>query len=159
MRRGSAAVVSTGFFAFAAFMGLSLSSVFLVYTTYSITFTFLVASIAFMAMSLWGYVTKRDLSGVGKFLLMGLVALIIVMIAQLFIQSSVMQSAIAVIGTLIFAGLTAFETQRIKSDYVAHVAIGDQDWLDKAAIDGALGLYISLLNIFQFLLMLLGQQE
>ncbi|WP_299292742.1 Bax inhibitor-1/YccA family protein [uncultured Tateyamaria sp.] len=159
MRRGSSAAVQLGFFIFAAVMGVSMSSIFLVYTPYSITQTFLVTAIAFAGLSLWGYTTKKDLSGMGTFLMMGVIGLIVAMVINLFLQSGPMMYAISMIGILIFAGLTAFYTQDIKNTYVAHAAHGDQEWLDKAAIDGALSLYISFLNMFQFLLMFMGQQE
>ncbi|AXT25336.1 Bax inhibitor-1/YccA family protein [Ruegeria sp. AD91A] len=159
MRRGSAATVQLGFFVFAAVMGISMSSIFLVFTPYSITQTFLVTSIAFAGLSLYGYTTKRNLSGMGTFLMMGVIGLLVAMIINLFLQSGVMMLAISAIGILIFAGLTAFYTQDIKNTYVAHAAHGDQEWLDKAAFDGALSLYISFLNMFQFLLMFMGQQE
>ncbi|NOC91450.1 Bax inhibitor-1/YccA family protein [Ruegeria sp. HKCCD6604] len=159
MRRSSAATVQLGFFVFAAVMGISMSSIFLVFTPYSITQTFLVTSIAFAGLSLYGYTTKRNLSGMGTFLMMGVIGLLVAMIINLFLQSGVMMLAISAIGILIFAGLTAFYTQDIKNTYVAHAAHGDQEWLDKAAFDGALSLYISFLNMFQFLLMFMGQQE
>ncbi|MEJ6392212.1 Bax inhibitor-1/YccA family protein [Gymnodinialimonas sp. 2305UL16-5] len=160
MRRGSVAAVSFGFFAFAAAMGLSLSSVFIVFTTVSIVQTFLVTAIAFAGLSLWGYTTKKDISGWGSFLIMGVIGLLVAMLLNMFIfQSGMMMMAISAIGVLIFAGLTAFYTQDIKNTYVAHAAHGDVEWLDKAAIDGALSLYISFLNMFQFLLMFMGSQE
>jgi hypothetical protein len=159
MRRGSAAAVSFGFFVFAAVMGVSMSSIFLVFTSSSIAETFLVTAIAFAGLSLWGYTTKRDLSGMGTFLVMGVIGLIVAMIVNIFLQSPAMMFAISAIGILIFAGLTAFYTQEIKSTYVAHAQHGDAEWLEKAAIDGALSLYISFLNMFQFLLMFMGQQE
>ncbi len=159
MRRASAAGVQLGFFVFATAIGLSLSSIFLVFTSFSIVQTFFVTAIAFAGLSLYGYTTKKDLSGMGTFLIMGVIGLIVAMIVNLFLQSPAMMFAISAIGILIFAGLTAFHTQAIKSEYVAHAASGDQEWLDKAAVDGALSLYISFLNMFQFLLMFLGQQE
>ncbi|WP_299282463.1 Bax inhibitor-1/YccA family protein [uncultured Tateyamaria sp.] len=159
MRRGSAAAVQLGFFIFAAVMGVSMSSIFLVYTPHSITQTFLVTAIAFAGLSLWGYTTKKDLSGMGTFLIMGVIGLIVAMVINIFLQSPAMMYAISMIGILIFAGLTAYYTQDIKNTYVAHAAHGDQEWLDKAAIDGSLSLYISFLNMFQFLLMFMGQQE
>ncbi|MCH8465366.1 MAG: Bax inhibitor-1/YccA family protein [Roseinatronobacter sp.] len=159
MRRASAAGVQLGFFVFATAIGLSLSSIFLVFTSYSITQTFLVTAIAFGGLSLYGYTTKKDLSGMGTFLIMGVIGLIVAMVINIFLQSPAMMFAISAIGILIFAGLTAFYTQTIKSEYVMHAAAGDQDWLDKAAVDGALSLYISFLNMFQFLLMFMGQQE
>ncbi|SFL13379.1 Bax inhibitor-1/YccA family protein [Shimia haliotis] len=159
MRRGSAATVQLGFYAFAAIMGVSMSSIFLVYTPYSIVQTFIVTAIAFSALSLYGYATKRDLSAMGTFLMMGVVGLLVAMVINIFLQSPAMMYAISMIGVLIFAGLTAFYTQDIKNTYVAHAHHGDQEWLDKAAYDGALSLYISFLNMFQFLLMFMGQQE
>ncbi len=159
MRRGSASAVQLGFFIFAAVMGVSMSSIFLVYTPYSITQTFLVTAIAFAGLSLYGYTTRKDLSGMGTFLMMGVIGLIVAMIINIFLQSPAMMFAISALGVLIFAGLTAFYTQDIKNTYVAHASHGDQEWLDKAAIDGALSLYIAFLNMFQFLLMFMGQQE
>lgn len=159
MRRGSAAMVQLGFLAFAAVMGISMGTVFMIYTPYSIAQTFLVTAIAFAGLSLYGYTTKRDLSGMGTFLMMGVIGLVVAMLVNLFLQSSVMMMAISAIGVLIFAGLTAFYTQDIKTTYVAMASQGDQEWLDKAAYDGALSLYISFLNMFQFLLMFMGSQE
>ncbi|SLN42099.1 Inner membrane protein YbhL [Roseovarius gaetbuli] len=158
-KRGSAAAVQLGFFAFAALIGISMSSIFLVFTSFSIIQTFVVTAIAFSALSLYGYTTKKDISGWGSFLIMGVVGLLVVMVINMFLQSPAMTYAISAIGLLIFAGLTAYYTQEIKSTYVAHAAHGDQEWLDKAAYDGALSLYISFLNMFQFLLMFMGQQE
>ena len=157
--RGSAAAVQLGFFAFAALMGVSMSSIFLVFTDYSIVQTFLVTAIAFAGLSLWGYTTKKDISGWGSFLIMGVIGLLVAMIVNMFLGSAPMMFAISALGVLIFAGLTAFYTQDIKNTYVAHAAHGDQEWLDKAAYDGALSLYISFLNLFQFLLMFMGNQE
>ncbi len=159
MRRASAAGVQTGFFIFATAIGVSLSSIFLVFTSFSIAQTFVVTAIAFASLSLYGYTTKRDLSGMGTFLIMGVIGVLVAIVINLFLQSPAMMFAISVIGVLVFAGLTAFHTQHIKNEYVAHAAQGDQEWLDKAAIDGALALYISFLNMFQFLLMFLGSQE
>ncbi|MGI3187178.1 Bax inhibitor-1/YccA family protein [Nioella aestuarii] len=159
MSRGSAAAVSLGFFVFAAAIGVSMSSIFLVYTDYSIVQTFLVTAIAFASLSLYGYTTKRNLSGMGTFLMMGVIGLLIAMVVNIFLQSPAMMFAISAIGVLLFAGLTAFYTQDIKNTYVAHAMHGDQEWLEKAAIDGALSLYISFLNMFQFLLMFMGSQE
>ncbi len=159
MRRGSAAAVQLGFFVFAAVIGVSMGTIFMIYTPYSIAQTFIVTSIAFAGLSLYGYTTKKDLSGMGTFLMMGVIGLIVAMVINIFLQSPAMMFAISIIGILIFAGLTAYYTQEIKSTYVAHASHGDQEWLDKAAFDGALSLYISFLNMFQFLLMFMGQQE
>ncbi len=159
LQRASASMVQLGFFAFSALMGLSFSSIFLVFTDYSIVQTFLVTAIAFAGLSLWGYTTKRDISGWGSFLIMGVIGIIVAMVINIFLGSPALMFAISIIGVLVFAGLTAWETQNIKTTYVAHAAHGDQEWLDKAAYDGALGLYISFLNMFQFLLMFMGNQE
>ena len=159
LRRASSGVAQVAFFGFATLIGLSLSSIFLVFTSFSIVQTFLVTAIAFAGLSLWGYTTKKDISAWGSFLIMGVIGLVVAMLINIFLQSPAMMFAISAIGLLIFAGLTAWDTQRLKSDYVAHAAHGDQEFLDKAAIDGALSLYISFLNMFQFLLMFMGQQE
>jgi len=159
LKRASAAAVQLGFFIFAAAIGVSMSAIFMIYTTYSIAQTFIVTAIAFAGLSLYGYTTKRDLGAFGTFLMMGVIGLFVAMIINIFLQSPAMMYAISAIGILIFAGLTAFYTQDIKNTYVAHATHGDQEWLDKAAIDGALSLYISFLNMFQFLLMFMGQQE
>jgi len=145
------------FWAFAAVMGVSLSSIFLVYTGASIAQTFFVTAAAFGALSLYGYTTKRDLSAMGSFLIMGLFGLIIAMLVNLFLQSSALQFAISVIGVLIFAGLTAWDTQRIKGmyDYVAH----DETLMGRTAIMGALSLYLDFINMFMFLLQFLGNRE
>ena len=116
-------------------MGLSMSSIFLVFTDYSIVQTFLVTAIAFAGLSLWGYTTKRDISGWGSFLIMGVIGLLVAMIVNMFLGSAPMMFAISALGVLIFAGLTAFYTQDIKNTYVAHAAHGDQEWLDKAAYE------------------------
>ncbi|MEM9048454.1 MAG: Bax inhibitor-1/YccA family protein [Pseudomonadota bacterium] len=159
MRRASANGVKLGFFAFAAAIGVSMSSIFIFFTAYSIVQTFLITAIAFASLSLWGYTTKRDLSRMGTFLLMGLIGLIVAMIINIFLASPAMMFAISIIGVVIFAGLTAFFTQDIKTTYVEMASQGNQEWLDKAAIDGALSLYLAFLNLFQFLLMFFGQQE
>ena len=159
MRRGSAATVQFAFFAFATLIGVSMSAIFLVFTPFSITQTFLVTAIAFGGLSLYGYTTKKDLSGMGTFFMMGVIGLIVAMVINMFLQSPAMMFAISAIGVVLFAGLTAFYTQDIKSTYVAHAQVGDQEWLDKAATDGALSLYISFLNMFQFLLYFMGQEQ
>ena len=159
LNRASASVVQLGFFAFATLMGLSLSSIFIFFTTYSIVQTFLVTAIAFAGLSLWGYTTKKDISGWGSFLIMGVIGLLVAMIINMFLQSPNMMYAISMIGVLIFAGLTAYDTQNIKNQYLAHAHAGDQEWLDKSAYAGAMNLYLDFINMFQFLLMFLGQQE
>ncbi|TJZ93051.1 Bax inhibitor-1/YccA family protein [Paracoccus gahaiensis] len=146
------------FYAFAALMGLSISSIFLVYTSVSIVQTFLVTAIAFAGLSLYGYTTKKDLSGWGTFLMMGLIGLIVASIVNIFLQSSAMQFAISVIGVLIFAGLTAYDTQNIKNTYL-QMSGSDADFIGKSAIMGALRLYLDFLNLFMFLLQFMGNRE
>ncbi|GGH48807.1 BAX inhibitor (BI)-1/YccA family protein [Frigidibacter albus] len=155
----SAATAQLVFYGFAALMGLSISYIFAVYTGVSIAQTFLITAIAFAGLSLYGYTTKRDLSAMGAFLVMGLIGLIVASIVNIFLASSAMAFAISVIGVLIFAGLTAFDTQRIKNDYIQHAQMGDADWLAKSAILGALTLYLDFLNLFMFLLQFLGNRE
>ncbi|WP_323776610.1 Bax inhibitor-1/YccA family protein [Leisingera sp.] len=157
--RMSAAGVQLLFYAFATVMGLSISSIFLVFTGESIVQVFLITSIAFAGLSLVGYTTKKDLSGMGAFLIMGLIGLIVASIVNIFLASSAMAFAISVIGVLIFAGLTAYDTQRIKNDYLQMAHAGDQEWLAKSAIMGALSLYLDFINMFMMLLQLLGNRE
>ena len=159
INRMSAATAQVVFWVFSAVMGLSLSSIFLVFTGESIAMTFLVTSAAFAGLSLWGYTTGKDLSGMGTFLLMGLIGLIVAMVVNIFVASSALAFAISVIGVLIFAGLTAYDTQRIKTEYIAHAASADAEWLGKSAIMGALSLYLDFINLFMFLLQFLGNRE
>ena len=158
LNRLSVSAATTVFYAFAALMGLSISWIFMVYTSFSIIQTFLITAIAFAGLSLYGYTTKRDLSGMGTFLMMGLIGLIIASIVNIFLKSSAMQFAISAIGVLIFAGLTAFDTQNIKNTYL-QLANSDRDFLGKAAIMGALQLYLDFLNLFMFLLQFMGNRE
>ena len=159
MRRASAAGAQLFFFVFATLIGLSLSSIFIRYTGHSITQTFLVTAIAFAGLSLFGYTTKSDISGWGSFLIMGVIGLVVAMIVNIFLQSPALLFAISAIGVLLFAGLTAYDTQNIKNEYLAHAHHGDQEWLAKSAIFGALNLYLDFLNMFTFLLMLMGNRE
>ena len=159
INRMSAASAQLFFYVYAALMGLSLSSIFLVFTSTSIAQTFLITAIAFAGLSLYGYTTKRDLSAMGAFLVMGLIGLIVAMVVNIFIGSSALAFAISVIGVLIFAGLTAWDTQNIKNTYIQHAAAMDQEWLGKAAIMGALNLYLDFINLFMFLLQFLGNRE
>ncbi len=159
VNRLSAAAAQLIFYVFALVMGVSISSIFLVFTGESIAQVFLITSIAFAGLSLVGYTTKKDLSGMGTFLIMGLIGLIVASIVNIFLASSAMAFAISVIGVLIFAGLTAYDTQRIKNEYIQHAAHGDQEWLGKAAIMGALSLYLDFINMFMMLLQLFGNRE
>ncbi|PYE82550.1 Bax inhibitor-1/YccA family protein [Pseudoroseicyclus aestuarii] len=159
INRLSAAGAQTFFYAFALAMGASISSIFLVFTGYSIVQVFLITAIAFAGLSLYGYATKRDLSAMGTFLIMGVIGLVVASLVNLFMQSEAVMFAISVLGVLIFAGLTAYDTQRIKSMYVEHAHNGDSEWLGKAAIMGALSLYLDFINMFMFLLQLFGNRE
>ena len=159
INRLSAASAQLFFYVYAAAMGLSLSWIFIVFTGGSIASTFLVTSIAFLSLSLYGYVTKRDLAPMGTFLMMGLIGLIVAMIVNMFLKSEGLAFAIPLIGVLIFAGLTAWDTQNIKNTYIQHAAAMDQEWLGKAAIMGALNLYLDFINLFMFLLQFLGNRE
>jgi FtsH-binding integral membrane protein len=159
INRLSAAGAQLFFYAFAAVMGLSLAWIFKVFTGVSIAQTFLITAIAFAGLSLYGYVTKRDLSGMGTFLMMGLIGLLVAMVVNIFLASSALAFAISVIGVLIFAGLTAYDTQNIKNTYLQHAVHGDTEWLGKAAIMGALNLYMDFINLFMFLLQFMGNRE
>ncbi|MCO6381382.1 MAG: Bax inhibitor-1/YccA family protein [Vannielia sp.] len=155
----SAAAAQLFFYAFSAVMGLSISWIFAAYTDFSIAQTFLVTAIAFAGLSLWGYTTKKDISGWGSFLIMGVIGILVASIINIWLQSPGMMFAISILGVLIFAGLTAYDTQNIKNTYIAHAAHGDQEWLGKAAIMGALSLYLDFINMFMFLLSLMGGRE
>ena len=144
------------FWAFAGIMGLSMSTIFLVYTGSSIATTFFATAVAFLSLSIYGYTTKRNLQAFGTFLIMGVVGLIVASLLNLWMQSSALQMGISAIGVLLFAGLTAYDTQRIKSMY-AHVA--GTDMMGKVVIMGALSLYLDFVNMFQFLLSFLGSRD
>ncbi len=145
------------FLAFAAVMGLSMSSIFLVFTHQSIAQTFFVTAASFGALSLWGYTTKRDISGWGSFLFMGVIGLVIAMLVNIFLQSAAIQFAISAIGVLVFAGLTAYDTQRLKNTY--DFVAGDQVAAGRASIIGALQLYLDFINLFMFLLQFMGNRN
>jgi FtsH-binding integral membrane protein len=145
------------FWLFAAVMGLSLSTIFLVFTGQSITQVFFVTAAAFGGLSLYGYTTNKDLSGWGSFLIMGVIGIVIAALVNLFLQSSALQFAISVIGVLVFAGLTAYHTQQIKDNYYS--VVGDMTATSKAAIMGALNLYLDFINMFTSLLQLFGNRD
>jgi FtsH-binding integral membrane protein len=144
------------FWAFCAAMGLSMASIFLVFTGTSIARTFMITAVMFGAMSLYGYTTKADLSRFGSFLMMGLVGIIIASVVNIFLGSTAIQFIVSVAGVLIFTGLTAWDTQRIKSEYAEHY---DSESRNKMALMGALSLYLNFINIFQLLLNLTGERE
>ncbi|WP_197917123.1 Bax inhibitor-1/YccA family protein [Thiosulfatihalobacter marinus] len=159
INRLSAAGAQLFFYAFAAVMGLSLAWIFVAFTGFSIAQVFLVTSIAFAGLSLWGYTTKKDISGWGSFLIMGVIGILVASIINIFLGSPAIMFAISILGVLIFAGLTAYDTQKIKNTYLEHAHSGDSEWLGKAAIMGALNLYLDFINMFMFLLQLLGNRE
>ncbi len=159
INRLSAAGAQTFFYVFAAAMGVSISWIFAVFTGFSIIQVFLITAVAFAGLSLWGYTTKKDISGWGSFLIMGVIGLIVASIVNIWLQSPAIMFAVSIIGVLIFAGLTAYDTQKIKNTYIQHAAHGDAEWLGKAAIMGALNLYLDFINMFMFLLQLFGNRE
>ncbi|MEK6747157.1 MAG: Bax inhibitor-1/YccA family protein [Pseudomonadota bacterium] len=145
------------FWAYAALVGLSLTSIFLLYTGESIARAFFVTAGTFGAMSIYGYTTKRDLTGMGSFLMMGLIGLIIASIVNIFMQSSALSFATSVIGVLIFVGLTAYDTQKLKGMY--YQVAGNAEAMAKTSIMGALSLYMDFINIFMYLLRFIGDRR
>ncbi|WP_404711662.1 Bax inhibitor-1/YccA family protein [Sphingomonas sp. MMS24-J13] len=144
------------FWAYATLMGLSLSTLLLAYTGASVAQTFFASAAAFGSLSLWGYTTKRDLSGMGSFLIMGVIGIAVAMLINLFMQSSALDLAVSVIGVLLFAGLTAYDTQRIKSMYFS---VAGSSFAGKSVVMGALQLYLDFINMFLFLLRLFGDRR
>ncbi len=156
INRMSTATAQALFWVYAATLGLSLSVIFLQYTGASIARTFFATAAAFASLSLWGYSTKKDLSAFGTFLIMGLFGLIFAMVINFFLKSTAMDLAISAIGVLIFAGLTAYDTQKIKSMYAA---VAGTDFAGKAVVMGALTLYLDFINMFLFLLRFMGNRN
>ncbi|MFA5949330.1 MAG: Bax inhibitor-1/YccA family protein [Hyphomicrobium sp.] len=155
--RMSVSAAQIAFWAFAAVMGISLSSIFLVFTGQSIVQVFFVTAAAFAGLSVYGYTTKRDLGPVGSFMIMGVIGIVIAALVNIFLQSSALQFAISAIGVVVFAGLTAYDTQRIKDTY--YEVRGDATLAAKSAIMGALSLYLDFINMFTSLLSLFGNRE
>ena len=156
MSHMSLSAAQLAFWIFAGLMGLSISSIFLVFAGDSIARVFFITAASFGALSLYGYTTKKDLSGWGSFLIMGLIGVIIAMLVNLFLASSALQFAISVIGVLVFAGLTAYDTQQIKEMYY----VGDDGTVaGRKAIVGALRLYLDFINLFMMLLQLFGDRR
>ena len=156
IRKMSVVKAQTTFWIFAALMGASLSSIFLIYTGTSITRVFFITAGTFGAMSIYGYTTKRDLTKLGSFLMMGLIGIIIASIVNIFMQSSMMYFVISILGVLIFVGLTAYDTQKIKNMYM----VSDSgEIMGKKAVMGALTLYLDFINLFIMLLRLFGQRR
>jgi uncharacterized protein len=156
MQTISAAGAQGMFWAFCAVMGLSMASIFLVFTGTSIARTFFIAAAMFGATSLYGYTTKRDLSQFGSFLIMGLIGVVIASLANLFLASSTLQFVVSIVGILVFVGLTAWDTQSIKEQYAESF---DAESQQKLAVFGAFSLYLNFINIFQLLLNFTGQRE
>jgi hypothetical protein len=145
------------FWLYAALVGLSLASIFMIYTQTSVVRVFFITAASFGALSLWGYTTQRDLSGMGSFLVMGLFGVIIAGVVNLFLVSSALQWTVSVIGVLVFSGLTAWDTQRLKNEYI-YFAMDDAT-AQRSAVIGALSLYLDFINMFMMLLQLLGQHD
>ena len=157
LQRMTATMAQTLFWVYAGLVGVQMSSLFLLYTGVSIAQTFFAVAAAFMGLSLWGYTTKRDLSGMGQFLIMGVVGIFVALLINLFLRSPAMDLAISAIGVLVFAGLTAYDTQKIKSIYFA--VAGHGDVMTKTAVMGALNLYLDFINMFLFLLRFMGNRR
>jgi uncharacterized protein len=156
IERMSAATAAALFWIYAVVMGLSLGGIFLVYTGTSIARVFFITAATYGAMSLYGYTTRSDLSGFGSFLFMGLIGIVIASLVNIFIGSNVLQLAISIIGVLVFVGLTAYDTQRIKQIYLAS---DSPEIAGKKAVIGALALYLDFINLFMMLLQLFGQRR
>ena len=156
IRKMSVTKAQGTFWVFAALMGASLSSIFLVYTGASITRVFFITAGTFGAMSIYGYTTKRDLTKLGSFLMMGLIGIIIASIVNMFMKSTMMYYVISILGVLIFVGLTAYDTQKIKNMYLA---TDSGEIMGKKAVMGALTLYLDFINLFIMLLRLFGQRR
>ena len=144
------------FFIYAGLVGVSLSTIFHVYTTTSVTQVFFISAASFAALSAWGYTTKRDLSGFGTFLFMGLVGIVIASLVNLFLKSSALDWTISVIGVGVFAGLTAYDTQRLKGMYDSN---DDEVTTGRKVVIGALSLYLDFINLFMMLLRLMGNRR
>jgi FtsH-binding integral membrane protein len=152
----SASKAQSTFWVFAALMGASLASIFIVYTQMSIARVFFITSGTFGAMSIYGYTTKRDLTKLGSFLMMGLFGIIIASVVNIFMKSTMMYFVISILGVLIFVGLTAYDTQKIKNRYLAS---DSGELMGKKAVMGALTLYLDFINLFIMLLRLFGQRR
>jgi FtsH-binding integral membrane protein len=157
MERMRPAAAQIAFWVFAALVGISLASIFMVFTHTSIVRVFFITAASFGALSLWGYTTQRDLTGWGAFLWMGMIGVVLASIVNVFMPSTMLQFIVSVVGVLVFAGFTAYDTQRLKTDYLYGAMDGDT--MERSAIVGALNLYINFINLFTLLLQLLGQRD
>ncbi|KPL53876.1 Bax inhibitor-1/YccA family protein [Prosthecomicrobium hirschii] len=155
----SVAAAQGVFWLYAALVGVSLATIFMIYTHASITRVFFITAATFGALSLYGYTTSKSLSAWGSFLFMGLVGILIASIVNIFLASSALQFAISVIGVLVFAGLTAYDTQKLKEEYIYALDGADQATIGRSAIMGALTLYLDFINLFTMLLQLFGQKN
>ena len=155
VRSASLSKVKTVFWLFSALMGASIAPIVLAYTGTSVTRVFLISAATFGSMSIYGYTTKRNLTGVGSFLLMGLIGIIIASIVNIFWASSALYFTTSIIGVAIFVGLTAYDTQKIRRMY----AEGDEDYVERSAVSGALDLYMDFINLFIYLLRLIGDRR
>ncbi len=159
INRMSRTTVQALFWAFAAVMGASMANIFIIYTKSSIASTFFISAAMFASMSLIGYTTKRDLTKMGSILLMGLIGIIIASLVNIFLASPALAFAISVIGVVVFCGLTAYDTQRIKADYIEHSYAEGTDEAAKRSVMDALGLYLNFINLFQLLLSFMGNRN
>jgi FtsH-binding integral membrane protein len=156
IERITTASARAAFFAFAAVMGVSMASIFLVFTGASVARTFFIAAAMFLSMSLWGYTTRSDLSKWSSFLFMGLIGVVIASLVNIFVGSTALQMAVSIVGVIVFTGLTAWDTQRLKSEYMHYAGTAHAE---KLGIMGALSLYLNFVNLFQLLLTFFGQRE
>jgi FtsH-binding integral membrane protein len=157
LNRMSAGTAQALFWLYAALIGVQFSSLFLVYTGVSIAQTFFAVAASFLGLSVYGYTTKRDLSGMGSFLIMGVVGIFVALLINMFLRSPALNLAVSAIGVLVFAGLVAYDTQKIKSLYA--VVAGNGEAMAKTAVIGALNLYIDFINMFLFLLRFMGARR
>jgi len=159
VNRLSTSAAQALFWAFCGAMGLSLTNIFIIYTGESVVRVFFITAATFAATSLYGYTTKADLSRMGSFMMMGLIGIVIAGLVNLFMQSSALQFAISIIGVIVFVGLTAFDTQRIKADYVQYAYAEGVQGAAKRSVYDALSLYLNFINLFMLLLQLLGNRN
>ena len=159
VNRLSRTAAQTLYWLFCAAMGASLTNIFLIYTSESIVRVFFITAATFAAMSIYGYTTRADLSRMGSFLMMGLFGIIIASLVNMFLASSALQFAISIIGVVVFVGLTAYDTQRIKADYVQYAYAMGPDQAAKRSVLDALNLYLNFINLFMLLLQLLGNRN
>jgi FtsH-binding integral membrane protein len=159
INRLSTAAAQTLFWVFCAAMGASLTNIFLIYTNESIVRVFFITAATFAATSLYGYTTRADLTRMGSFLFMGLIGLIIASLVNMFMQSSALQFAVSVIGVIVFTGLTAYDTQRIRDNYLQFAYAEGPDGAAKRSVYDALSLYLNFINLFMMLLQLLGNRN